>query len=458
MTARLTDLYVARGYFLTRATIEPQDVSQGALRIRIVEGHIAEVKIVGAGLERYRLQEALARLTAERPLKFARFERDLLLASDAPGLQITDTNLEELPGQQGSYRLTVKAVASPVSAALTIDNRVSEGLAKLQALSAISFSSIVLPRDDISLAVATTARGPRELAFIGGGYDVQVGNTGVSLGAFGSHSYLAPGDMRRAVDMETRTDIAGVKIGYVALRSLEQNLRFSLALTSLHAEETTNAGLSYEDRIAAATLGANYQAIDRYGGINVLQVNARRGFDIGSASERWSATTSRYDASGVFTKSNFFATRYQPLGERWYVRSSAAGQISADPLLNAEQFYLGDAQFGRAYSSGRFGGDHGVALALEAGMLLPWRNDVVRRTEVFGFLDGGFVGYRGHEYEGHTSILSTGAGWRATLGENHTAQVELALPIDVGSTDERGGRVFFSITSSFQGCGYALGC
>lgn len=458
VATRLSDVYQKRGYFLSRASIEPQDVASGHLRIRMIEGYVREVHLSGANLERFALPDALAPITTERPLTLARFERTLLLAADTSGLQITDTALEEISGTPGAYRLTVTAVARPVSATVSVDNRTSDGLAPVQAIVAGSLSSLLLPRDELSLATATTTRGPGELAFVGGAYEIPLATSGLSIGAFASRSVLAPGDERKSVDTETRSDIAGVKIAYTALRSLEQTLRLTLAIAAVHAEETTIVGLTYDDRIYSATVGASYQVLDRFGGVNFLQVFARQGLDLGDANERWDAYSSRYDGSGIFSKATVFASRYQPIDQRFYVRASAIGQIAADPLLSSEQLYLGGAQFGRAYHSGEFGGDHGAALALEAGVILPWHKDFVRRTEVFGFVDGGFVGYRGRELDGHTSILSAGAGIRATLGEHHTAQLELALPIGVGPVDDHGGKVFFSITSGFQGCARLPSC
>lgn len=458
ITKRLTDVYQAQGYFLSRAAIAPQDVADGHLRIRIIEGHVAEVRVTGSHLERYRLAAALAPISNERPITLATFERTLLLVSDTPGIQILDTNLEEMTADSGAYRLTVSVSAKPVSAALTIDNRTAEGLADVQAIAAGALASALLPRDEVSVATATTSRGFGELAFVGGNYEVPLGVSGWSMGAFASHSILAPGDERRLVGTETRSDIAGVKVGYTVVRSLEQTMRLSLAFAMTRAEESTNAGLTYDDQLHTVTLGANYQVVDPLGGFNVVQLTARQGLDVGDATGRWDAFSSRYDASGVFSKAALFASRYQPIEDRWFARASVLAQVTADPLLSSEQLYLGGSQFGRAYHSGEFSGDHGVALAVEAGMILPWRNDLMRRTEVFGFVDGGFLGFRGEEYDGHVAILSAGAGFRASIGEYHSLQLELALPVDVGSVDDEGGRVFFSFTSAIQGCTFGLGC
>src|SRR5579863_2148583 len=87
---RIQTKYREDGYFLTlvRGAIEPAN-GTSTLRIRVIEGFIASVKIDGdigpAGVQVYRFLE---RLTRKRPTNIKDVERALLLSEDVPGVSV----------------------------------------------------------------------------------------------------------------------------------------------------------------------------------------------------------------------------------------------------------------------------------------------------------------------------------------------------------------------------------
>jgi hemolysin activation/secretion protein len=111
ITQRLTRLYQERGFFLSRAFIQPQDAKAGRLVVTLVEGHVVDIALRGEGAGRYGLDAILQPIRAERPLNVATFERQLLLASDLPGVRITDSAIEEVDAASGAYRLVVSVEA-----------------------------------------------------------------------------------------------------------------------------------------------------------------------------------------------------------------------------------------------------------------------------------------------------------------------------------------------------------
>lgn len=102
---RLTRHYVSRGYINSGATIPDQDLHEGILTIRIVEGRLTEVMVKGnEGLSTAYLR---ARILAgnDEPLKFSTIQRQLQVLQGNPN--IGRLNAELKPGLQPGEALMV---------------------------------------------------------------------------------------------------------------------------------------------------------------------------------------------------------------------------------------------------------------------------------------------------------------------------------------------------------------
>ncbi|MGQ7396584.1 POTRA domain-containing protein, partial [Streptococcus suis] len=91
MAAAVSDVYRAAGFHLSRAIIPPQDVADGRLRLRVIEGSITDVVLKGEGAEEFGIRPMLDAVVAERPAQLATLERKLLLINGRPGVHIDDT-------------------------------------------------------------------------------------------------------------------------------------------------------------------------------------------------------------------------------------------------------------------------------------------------------------------------------------------------------------------------------
>ena len=81
----ISDLYRTAGFHLSRAIVPPQDVSDGRVRIQVIEGSITEVALRGDGAEQFGIRPMLGPVLAERPSRLATLERQLLLINGRPG-------------------------------------------------------------------------------------------------------------------------------------------------------------------------------------------------------------------------------------------------------------------------------------------------------------------------------------------------------------------------------------
>ena len=160
----LTELYRRRGYALSRAFVPIQDVKDGRLHVRIVEGYIKEIVLRGEGTQGYGARRLLHPLTAERPVRLVTLERRLLLVNDTPGLRIKDTALEEIGQATGRFRLIVELEASRIALHVDLDNRGTPDIGPLQSFVTTAVNSALVQGDVWALNVSTIPDSPRESA------------------------------------------------------------------------------------------------------------------------------------------------------------------------------------------------------------------------------------------------------------------------------------------------------
>lgn len=451
ITARITALYREAGYALSRALIPPQDIKGGRLRIKVVEGAIFEVVLSGDGAEHFGIRTLLDPLTQERPARLATLERQLLLASDIPGIRIADTALEELGTASGKFRLIVFVEAWRIYTTLGLDNRGTPAVGPLQGYFASAANSLFQKSDTLAVNLSTIPDATRESGYSRVLYDMPLGWSGARLSASVSYGEVWPNDETRQTNTNTATTTAALKATFVAWRSRDSSLWLSAGAAYSDVVQQNDLGKRYHDHIRAVSLSSDYQLQDRFGGFNYFSASITHGADILGASEKGDALLSRADGSGSFWRFNTAYTRYQKLTDAWSLSWSAIAQVASTSLLSSEEFYLGGAMFGRGYNSGELSGDSGVAASVELRFDQETVLPLLKGYQLYGFLDGGRVWDFAN---GAYSLSSAGGGIRFYFPEQLQAGVEIAVPLTYRSSTNpnRDPRAFFFVAKSFKFC------
>jgi hemolysin activation/secretion protein len=134
----IIDLYRSDGYVYTTANA----ILSGAdLRISVVEGYIAEVKLDGdIGPAATQVLRFLNNLVGQKPLRATTLERWLLLAQDIPGLTVRST-LNPSLGDPGVLTLIAQMTRKSVSGLVSMDNRAFTLTGPTQGLLAVNLDS-----------------------------------------------------------------------------------------------------------------------------------------------------------------------------------------------------------------------------------------------------------------------------------------------------------------------------
>lgn len=453
ITTALGQVYRAAGYHLTRAIVPAQDLAGGRLHIRVVEGYIEEVVVIGDDPGTYGLPALLAPLIVERPSRRATLERQLLLANDRPGIRVTDTTLDEIEPGSGRFRLKVVVRTWSVYGAVGLDNLGSAAVGPWQGSTSLAANSLMLPGDSLVFAGSSTLGAWRELRFGSLAYDVPVGPDGLRIGAAATASEIRPGDGRRWQRTVSQAETYELRAWYPAFVGQAQTLWLGGALGISSIAERTYAGRTYEDRLGLLSLSTDYRLHISEDSWSYLFATFRQG--LGPLDGNGSGDAlSRLGSSTRFSLLSASFSHYQNLADAWSVKLSAGGQIASGPLLISQQYYLGGYSFGRGFEAGWIAGDNAIAGSAEIRYDIPVSASYLNAIQLYGFLEGGATKTYTQPTDIVQTIASVGAGARFFLTDDLLAGIALAKPIADTSLYRRhdGLSVLVSLTNVFRLC------
>jgi len=444
LAERLERLYLDAGFFLSRVVVPPQRVENGVVRLRAIEGGIAEIEYEGdIGPAIAQVRAFLAPLLAERPLRVATLERALLLANDIPGVTATATLR---PGSvEGAPLLSVSLARRAYSGVLVYDNRASrlQGPTQLFAIGGLNSFTRFGERAEL-LIVTTALRGQpeqrREQNFGQLNLSGFLGGSGLAVRAFAGVGRTEPGRPLAEIGYRGNVFVAGIGASYPVIRSRATTLTATGQIDIYNADSQDDAQRALQQRTEAryrtARLGLEGSFRDEWLGITGLRATLHRGIDGFRASPKEiTALVPRPGAEPGFIKWTGELSRLQALftAGRWAFDALGvvAGQYSNDLLPQQEKFFLGGDRLGRGFFAGEVTGDRAVIGSVELRA-----TSTLRLTEAdadglpaqfYGFVDLGRAWDRaapGLPTPAAIPMRSLGLGVRMDIRSGLTVEIE----------------------------------
>ncbi len=450
----ITNYYRNNGYILSRAILPPQHVSEGVVHVRVLEGYIDKVKIVGSPKgARKILQTYGDKIAQSRPLQIKVMEHYLRLANEVPGL-IVKAVLEPSKDQTGASDLNLTALEKTVNASLSYDNYGTLYIGPLQWTANVAFNSIMLSGDATRVSYVTTTQ-PQQLKFYDISYQMPLGSNGTTMAIGTNHSATQPGLDLEPLDIEGDAPTYYINLAYPVWRTREKDLTLDGGFTYLDSTVTSFGFPLYVDHVRPVRFGGNYSFADRYRGSNLWSLHVEQGLNILGASQNGNET-SRFDATGVFSKINAQIIRLQQITGRYSAFFTVTGQYAFNPLVSSEQFGFGGSQLGRGYDPAEIIGDRGFAgsIELRADYAPGWF--LMQTLEPYVFYDAGVI-WNIENVVGvpqKQSATSIGFGSRFVFTKNLTGNLMWGQPLTKTVAAEaivgRGWqpRVFFQLVAS----------
>jgi hemolysin activation/secretion protein len=463
LTEQITARYRNDGYILSRALVPPQEISDGRVQLRIVEGYVDRVIIEGEPLPEAQLKAKADRITASRPLRNDVLERNLLLLNELPGLAV-ESLLRPSPDVPGAAELILIPSFDPYSADLGLSNRGNRFTGPLELSAGAQANGLLGRFDRTQLRGVVNPASPEQLQVLVLEHAQPLGTDGTRLTLFGSAVWTEPGSLDDGDEVDGNSQSLSLSLSHPVILTRQQRLEVRAELGLLNSDtDVTNPNPnlipddSAKDRIRTLRLGGAWDFADRWTGITSVSGTLSQGLDILDARETGSTDLSREEGRSDFTAVALEASRLQSLGQGWSLFLSAKGQYAFDPLLVSETFDFGGEAYGRAYDSSELTGDHGIAARIELryGQLVgrPWLLSV----QPFVSADFGAIWNRENDEEGVDSsadAASIALGLRFDLTDRISGSIEVAQPLTRSPEIDRDDgkkvpRAFFRLNAGF---------
>lgn len=364
---RIAEHYRRHGWFV-RAYLPAQDVTDGIVRIQVVEGRFGGSRLDETpGATRadaaFVQRMVTGTLTVGEPLPAGAIEQGLLRANDLPGIRAT--GILEAGEQAGETRLLLKVEDTPfITGDLGASNYGSKATGRAQGIGGIALNNLTGFGDRLSLRGLAA----EDLASVAVNYSLPLGTDGWRLGAHASSLHYRLGDRFRALDADGDASTWGATLSWAWLRTQQRNLAFSArAERRDYADDMLDAALR-RHRVEALTLSADGDFVDGLGGgahtTGSLQLVSGR-LDLRRVDADIALDQAGPKSEGRYTKLALRLARNQTLGRSLSLQATLSGQLADRNLGSSEKFSLGGPYGVRAYPINEAAGDHGWLLNLE---------------------------------------------------------------------------------------------
>jgi hemolysin activation/secretion protein len=248
LAGAIADVARTQGYVFATASIPPQKVASGILRIAVDLGHIDDVRVIGT--DNAALRRMLGVLADGTPMRTDRLERQLLIAGDIPGIRIGRTSFAR-EGDRGV--LIVRATEDRAAMNLVLDNRGSHEIGPERLRTSTDFRGLLSSGDELTIETINTPFQPREFTLIGANYTMLLGNAGTDLTVGGFYGRSRPAGVLRGRNIQGRSIAGSITATHPLLRSRRASLWLSGEFDSREIVQDQRGSRLRTDRLTTAT-------------------------------------------------------------------------------------------------------------------------------------------------------------------------------------------------------------
>lgn len=388
MAAQIADFYHQKGYFVAQAYLPAQEIKNGAVTIAIIEGQYGAITMRNQSNLSDRLANgALDNLHSADAIHSSALERDLLLLSDTPGVDVRSTLV---PGASvGAADLIVDVTPGQlVTGSIDADNGGNRYTGEYRLGGTLYINNLAGQGDVATLRALSSFDG---LDYARAAYQMQFGQATAGV-AYSRLDYTLGREFSELHGNGT-ADITSVYGSYPLLRSRRSNLYVQMGVDYKTFDDRIDLVSSHVDRNVAVlmtTLRGDHRDDFGGGGLTAGSLTWSTGnLDIETREAR-SADGLTARSNGHYDKLGFSAMRLQRVTDAFSLYGALNGQVASKNLDISEKMYLGGIDGVRAYPQGEAFGDEGYLATVEARYLLPPFSGM-GQVQLVSFVDTGTV-------------------------------------------------------------------
>ena len=365
LAARITAHYATAGYPFTRAIVPAQTITDGLLRLEVIEGRYGRVQAVGDADLLDATGKYLSPLQPGAPIHAKTLERIALLLGDLPGISATPGIYPGSEPGKGNVEMRVTR-SQAFTGDIGLDNHGSSFTGEHRVRANGQWDSPFTLGDQLVGSIIYS----EENLWLGSlGYSLPLGSSGLRGNVGYAQTYYKLAKDFANLKATGTAKVSTLALTYPIIRS--QNTNLKVAATYQHKrlnDKQELAGTDDSKSSDSLPIALNFDHRDGLwgGGISYGSLSYTAGrLNLGSVLENTDRTSGQ-NTRGSFDKWNLDIARVQstPVSNlNLFGRISA--QKAGKNMDSSEDFSLGGATRVRAYPTGEGGGDEGWSLQLE---------------------------------------------------------------------------------------------
>lgn len=437
----ITQLYLDEGYLTSRAILEEQVITDGIVRIQVIEGRIGEIQIDGNERLRDDYIRNRIELGTRVPLRTDRLEDQLRLLRADPLIENVEASLRA-GDDLGESILVVRVVeADAFVLNLRSDNYSPPSVGSERVGLTLGHRNLTERGDSFIINYDRTAQGGSNVVDFSYAIPVNPMNGSVQLRALIDRNRVIQEPFDE-LDIEGESERYELTYRQPVVRSPREEFALSL-------------GFAYRDGEVLAfdqiplSIGANDEGVTRTSVFRFGQDYVKRDvqgawalrsqFSIGTGI--LNATTNNNAPDGRFFAWLGQAQRVQRIGADHLLIAQLDMQFTPDALLSSEQFVIGGGQSLRGFRQNARAGDNGLRFSLENRITLSRNEAGASIFQVAPFIDLGVVWNDSDNVElpDQTFLAGIGAGLLWEIVPNVDLRLDFTIPLV--DLDDRGENI-----------------
>lgn len=409
---QITTHYRANGYPFARAYIPAQPLTDGNLRIEVVEGRYGKIEARGDATFKPHAERFLSHLQPGQVIESTALERATLILDDQPGIKVVPIIR---PGQQvGTGDLDVNVERDGhAGGEIGLDNAGNRYAGRNRLRASMHIDSPFMLGDQISASGLYTEGGMWNGNVA---YALPLGSDGLRANIGYAQTYYELGKEFTNLNAYGNAKVASMGLSYPVIRSQKANVMLSATYQHKALQDTQGAANTRNDkRSESLPLALQFDLRDGlgWGGITYGAFSWTHG-NLNLDSVLKAADQLTANTAGNFDKLNLDLARLQALPASFTLYGRVSAQWAGGNLDSSEGFGLGGSSGVRAYPSGEAYGDEGWLTQIELRYTSTMANSA--SLSPYAFYDSGRVRINHNPWTAganHRSIGGAGLGVRA---------------------------------------------
>lgn len=390
----ITQLYLNRGYITSRAVLVDQTITDGVVKIQVIEGSLEQIRIEGAQRVRDNYIRSRIELGAKPPLNRDQLEDQLRLLKADPLFSNVEASLR--PGNElGKSILIVRVTeASPWQGFVGSDNFSPPSVGSVRLGAGVGYRNLTGFGDNLFISYYRSTNGGSSVGDFNYTVPINPMNGTIQLRYSPSKNEITDPAFS-ALDIRGKNYLYQISYRQPLLRTPREELALSVGFTAQNGQTFLfqNIGFPFgfgpdangNSRTRVFNFGQEYIRRDPQGAWALRSL-----FNIGTGI--WDAT----ENPEPIPDGRFFSwlgqiQRVQRLGNNHLLIAQGDLQLTPDTLLPSQQFVIGGGQSVRGYIQNFRSGDNGFRFSIEDRIAIVRDESGIPIFQVAPFFDAGSV-------------------------------------------------------------------